>query len=64
MITNDNTLREAQQVLNSFEKVYILNITDRENPKVEKKVFASGPKSMIYDLIRSIPTEMSGINED
>lgn len=29
VITSDETLRDAQQVLSEFGKVYILNITDR-----------------------------------
>lgn len=52
IITNDETLREAQYVATNFDKVSILNITDRANPKNERKVMSSGTQEHIYSLIR------------
>ena len=54
IISTDATLREAQQVLEEFKEVFILNITERENPKAEKKVIAQGNQAHIYELIRTI----------
>jgi hypothetical protein len=55
VITDDNTLREAQIVVRQFDEVCILNITARTKIKEEIKVISAGPKETIYELIKEIP---------
>ncbi len=55
VVTDDECLREAQEVLVKFDEAFIMNITGRKNLKEEVKVFAWGDKQKVFDLIRMIP---------
>ena len=48
IITDDDTLREAQEVGKKFDGVYILNITDRKNVTNEIKVIAHNSIDKIF----------------
>ena len=61
VVTNDYTLRDAQSVVQHFEGVFILNVTDRTNKKKELKVYDEGTKEHIFELIKLIPDEKSVI---
>ena len=61
VVTDDYTLRDAQSVVQHFEGVFILNVTDRTNKKTELKVYDEGTKEHIFSLIKQIPDEKSSI---
>ena len=51
VITDDNSLYEAQKIVKNFDEFFIMNITERKKVKDEVKVMAWGTKDQIYDLI-------------
>lgn len=54
ILTEDDGLREAQEVAKKFDKASVMNITDRKGVKTEIKVIAWGPyesiKKAIFDI--------------
>jgi hypothetical protein len=62
ILTDDDCLREAQEVAKKFNKVAIMNVTDRKRVKHEIKVLAWGPQDTIVETICNI-TDKARVKE-